>query len=137
MRLIGFNFSKISAEKFKGKKGEKLKINTDMDIEDISKMEENLLKGKEEVIKVDFSYIINYNPNFAKIELKGTMLFSIDPKESKQLLKEWKKKKMPEDFRIGAFNIILKKASLKALEMEDELNLPYHVPMPSFKRQSK
>jgi hypothetical protein len=28
------------------------------------------------------------------------------------------------------FNIVLKKSTIKALELEDELNLPYHIPIP-------
>jgi len=80
---------------------------------------------------------VDYSPGFAKGELEGKILIAVDPKIAKEILKQWKKKKMPEDFRLLLFNVILKKSSLKALYLEEELNLPLHMPMPSFKKENK
>ena len=46
---------------------------------------------------------------------------------------DWKDKKMPDDFRNTLFNLILRKASLKALQLEEEMNLPIHMQLPTLK----
>ncbi len=134
MKAIGFNFNKISAEKLESK-GKDLKINTEMDVSNIKKLDTDLFKGKDEVLEVRFVYNVDYKPDFAKIKIEGAIIFQTEQKKAKQILKDWKKKKLSEEFRLSVFNIILKKSSLKALELEDELNLPFHIPMPSFKKK--
>ncbi len=135
MRLIGFNFDKISVERLKDKV-EGLKITTNIDISDIKEIKSEILKTKEELVQVKFFYTVNYEPDFAKVDLKGTVLLSMEEKQAKDIFKEWKKKKMPEDFRMALFNIILRKAATKSLNLEDEMNLPLHIPLPSL-RQAK
>jgi hypothetical protein len=132
MRLIGFNFDKISIERLKDKL-EGLKINTNIDIADIVEIKTEAIKTKEQVIKVNFSYVVNYEPGFAKVDLKGRVIIAIEEDKAKEILKEWKKKKMSEDFRMPLFNIILRKAATKSLNLEDEMNLPLHIPLPSLK----
>ena len=133
MRAIGFNFKKIKAESFEGKT-EKINIKTNIDISEIKEVEKNILNTKEDILQVIFKYKVNYEPKFADIVVEGSTLISLEPKLYKEVLKQWKKKQMPEDFRLFLFNLILRKASLKALNLEDELNLPLHLPMPSFKK---
>ncbi len=139
MRIIGFNFTKISIEQLKepSELKEQLKITTQMDIPELTEIKSHILKTKEEIVKVKFAYGVNYDPDFAKIELEGRVLIAVEPKIAKEILKQWKKKKMPEDFKMLLFNVILKKSSLKALYLEEELNLPLHMPMPSFKKEEK
>ncbi len=136
MKLAGFNFTKISAEKFSDAL-EKLKINTNIDISDIFELKSDFLKTKEELLGVKFSYVVDYEPKVAKTEINGTMILVLEPKVIKEILKKWKDKKIPEDFRIPVFNIILRKSSLKALQLEEEMNLPLHIPSPSFKKEEK
>lgn len=135
MKAIGFNFTKISGEVLNAKKEKEMKINTKLNITDIDKVETNIFKGKDEVIKVDFKHEIDYEPKLAKIELEGSVILSIDPKEAKKVLKNWKKEETEETFKLGIFNLVLKKSTTKALEIEEELNLPFHMPMPSFKKK--
>lgn len=139
MKIVGFNFTKISAEKLKepSELKEQLKINTQIDVPELTEVKSHLLKTKEELIGAKFTYGVNYEPGFAKIELEGRILVAVEPKIVKDILKQWKKKKMPEDFRLFLFNVVLKKSSLKALYLEEELNLPLHMPMPSFKKEQK
>ena len=136
MKVIGFNFSKISIEKLKGS-AENLKINTEIEVPEIKEIKSNILKTKEELIEAKFAYIVKYEPGFAKVELEGRALLAVEPKIAKDVLKQWKKKKLPEDFRILLFNVIMKKSALKALNLEDELNLPLHTPMPSLRKEEK
>ena len=129
MRILGFNFSKISVERLKGKKGE-ISVNSNVDIEDIIEIKEDILKSQEKPIQIDFVYTVKYEPELAVVDLKGTIILSLDEEQAKEVLKEWKKKKLPDDFRTLVFNIILRKATIRALELEDEMNLPTHMPMP-------
>lgn len=136
MKVIGFNFSKISAERSQ-KSLDNVKINTKMNISSIEPLKSNLLNTNEDIINVEFNYSLNYEPELAKIELKGNIILSVEPKLAKEILKDWKDKKTSEDFRIPLLNIIFKKSSLKSLQLEEELALPSHLPMPSFKKGEK
>jgi len=134
MKVVGFNFNKISVERIEPLT-EGIKINTKIDISQIEQIKPDLFKAKEELVRVDFIYSIDYDPNFAKVELKGNIIISLEPKISKNLLSQWKDKKMPEDFKMELFNFILRKANVKALQLEDELNLPLHMPFPKIGKQ--
>ncbi len=132
MRLIGFNFTKINAEKL-SENATGLKINTGIDISDINEVKSTFFKTKEEMIAVSFEYNISYEPGFAKLGFSGKVLLGVDSKKAKEVLKMWKEEKVPEDFRLVVFNIILKKSSLRALQLGEEMNLPPHFPLPSIK----
>jgi len=136
MRLIGFSLNKIHVDKSL-KKFENVNINTKIDILSIEEAKSEFFKFKEEAIVVNFSFIITYEPELANIELAGSLILAVDSKISREVLKSWKEKKLPDDFRIVLFNLILKKSTLKALQLEEELNLPAHIPFPTFKKQEK
>lgn len=138
MRLIGFDFDKISVEKLSEIKDFKdLKINTNINVAEIESFESDMLKLKEDLLKVKFSYKINYNPDFAVMELAGNVILAMDNKMSKNVLKEWKDKKINSDFQIPLFNIILRKSNIKALQLEEEMNLPLHLSLPFLKKENK
>jgi hypothetical protein len=132
MRLIGFNFTKINAEKTSDNY-KNLKINTGIDISEIREVKSDLFKTKEELVGITFEYTITYEPGFAKLNFIGNVLLGLDSQKAKEVFKKWKDKEIPEDFRLALFNIILKKSSLRALQLEEELNLPTHFPLPSIK----
>lgn len=136
MKIIGFSFTKISVEKF-NEINKELKVNTNIDISTIKELKSNILKTKEELLGVNFIFTVNYEPNFAKIITGGNLIVSVEPKLLKEILKQWENKKMPEDFKISLFNIILRKSSLKTFQLEDEMNLPLHLPMGSFRKEDK
>ncbi len=136
MKLLGFNFTKISVEKFLDT-SENLKVNTNVDIGEIKKLKGDLLKGKEEFVGVKFTFTVDYNPDIAKIELKGTILLSVEPKMLKDVLKQWEEKKIPENFKLAIFNTILRKANIKALQLEEDMSLPLHLTLPHVKAEEK
>ena len=129
MKLMGFNFRKISAEKKKDS-FENLNLKTNLDIKNITSVKQGIFKMKEELVGVEFSFNIVYEPEIAELAFEGNILLSLDSKLARDVLKQWKDKKIPDEFRIALFNIILRKSSVKALMLEDELALPYHFPMP-------
>ncbi|HTY44163.1 MAG TPA: hypothetical protein VMC80_02885 [Patescibacteria group bacterium] len=135
MNVVNFSFRKISIEKFKDN-FDKINAKTNIDISDISSLKQDLFKTKEEFLGVKFNFSLIYEPDVARIDLSGDIILTLDSKLVKDVLKEWKDKKMPDDFRIEVFNIILRKAHLKSLELEDEMNLPAHVSFPIIKKEN-
>ncbi|MEK6833529.1 MAG: hypothetical protein AABY32_05780 [Nanoarchaeota archaeon] len=136
MKLIGFNFTKMDLEK-KSDNLKDLKVTTGIDISDVQAAKSDFFKSSEELIAVKFEYNITYEKDVAALKFYGSLIVSVEPKQAKDILKQWKDKKIPEEFRLNIFNIILRKSSLKALQFEEEFNLPPHIPLPSFKAQEK
>ena len=140
MQVIGFNLTKILAER--DEKFIKGSINTNIEFSDVKKETVELMKDAE-LSSIEFKFTINYAKpgneeevqGFVKFE--GRILLATDKEQAKELAKSWKKKEIPEDIKIPLFNIILKKCSTKALMMEEDLNLPNHMPFPQIKRQTK
>jgi len=118
-------------------KFENVSINTKIDILSIEEAKSEAFKFKEDPLAIKFSFNIDYSPNLAKLDLEGNLVLAVESKIAKEVLKSWKEKKLPDDFRVTLFNIILKKSTLKALQLEEELNLPLHIPLPSFKKPDK
>lgn len=132
---MGFNFTKISAERLKDK-AESIKFNTKINLSSIESVNSSTLKIKEEIVKIGFDYTLIYEPDFAKIEISGNALFAVDSKISKESIKNFKEKGLQEDFKIFVLNVLLKKVNLKALQLEEELNIPFHLPIISLNKES-
>lgn len=127
MQIIGFTLNKISIERKEKQQG-KLEIKQNINIDDISTDKINI--SDKEIIQTSFTFGVDYSPNFARVELKGQIALLPEKEELKDILRDWKKKQISERFRIPLFNFIMSKCNIKALDLEDELNLPLHVPMP-------
>lgn len=138
MKIAGFKFSKISIEQKKDSlnRSENLKADTSVDVSDIEEVKDIPLKTKEQVLDVKFKYNVDYSPGFAEVNIEGTVLIRLDPKTAKKVLKKWKDNELEEDFKMFVFNVIIRKSTLKALYLEEELGLPTHVPLPSVRKKS-
>lgn len=136
MKIVGFNFNKISAEKT-GTLSKDVKVHTQIDISEINELKSNTVNTKESLLGIVFSYAVDYDPGFAKIALNGNVLVLVDPDEAKKVLKQWDKKELPEEFKVDLFNIIMRKTNLKALQIEEEMGIPLHIPLPSFKKKTE
>ncbi|MFH1607505.1 MAG: hypothetical protein ABIA78_00010 [archaeon] len=134
MKLLGFNFTKINVEKISDKIND-LQINSKIDILSIEEVKTDLPIENNELIAVKFTYIIDYISNVAKLEFAGNLILSADKKVAKEIKNGWKNKKMPDEFKRLVFNIILRKSNLKAIQLEDDLNIPIHIPLPSIKKE--
>lgn len=144
MRLIGFDFTKISADRLKAFE-DKYTTNTNLDIKDI--IEENLqLLENQKVVKINFKFTVTYNAKdkkevkFGEVAMEGHLLFAAAEKEAVELLESWKKKNeknIPAGFRDPLFNLIMRKCAPKALDLEDSLGMPFHFPIPQIKSISK
>ena len=119
MRIIGFNFTKVSAEKSKEfKLGSK--INTNISFLDIEREESGIVKEESEVLRVSFNCSVTYTDtekqekeaNRGEVSLTGFIILMATKEESKLLLDSWKKKELPVAFKVPIFNFILKKCSI-------------------------
>lgn len=128
MQVIGFNFEKISAERKKMPEG-KVEVKSNINIKSIVPDKIELIKDKD-VLKFSFEFTIDYSPEIAKINFDGSVLIITEKDKTKDILKKWKTKKITDEIRVPLYNIILTKSNLKALQLEEELSLPTHVPMP-------
>ncbi len=130
MQVIGFNFEKILAERKNQKAGGKIEIKSNINVKEISPEKVDLVKDKD-VLKFSFEFTIDYTPEIAKILLAGSAIIMLEKDKAKEIMKKWKSgKKIVEDIRIPLFNMIMTKSNLRALQLEEELNLPTHIPMP-------
>ena len=127
MQIIGFNLTKILVEREEKIEG-KLEVKQNIDISDVSK--EKIPFSEGDAIKIKFNFTVTYDPDFAKLNLEGYLILMVDKNEIKKFLKSWKNKKLPDESKVSLFNFIMGKCNIKALNLEDELNLPLHVPMP-------
>tara|TARA_Y100000310_G_C20541020_1_gene743300 strand:+ start:138 stop:545 length:408 start_codon:yes stop_codon:yes gene_type:complete len=134
MKIVGFNFTKLSVDK-KTNEFKDLKIKTSVDIVEVRQIKPEVFQVKDNLIEISFKYDIDYNPDISKISLSGTVLTMMDQKMAKEFLKNWKKKKLPEEYSAMVLNIILRKSNIRALTLEDEMGLPSHLPLPSVKNQ--
>ncbi|SRR3989344_1976602 len=139
MPFIGFNFDRINAErniedtKFSGN----MSINHKMNIKDVIEDQVNLDK-KQDVLRFDFEFLLNYEPKVGKVKIEGHLLYLEEPKKMKDIVKEWKKdKKLPPEIMQGLFNTILAKSNIKALQLTQDINLPPHIPMPKLVKEKK
>ena len=134
MRIIGFNLTKILVQK-QEKSEERLQISQNINIKDIT--EEKIPITENKALKISFNLIVEYSNNYAKIEFEGTILVLAEKDELKKILESWKSKKIIEQIRVPLFNFIMDRCNIKALQLEDELGLPFHVPMPKLTLQQK
>ena len=127
MQVIGFNFKKISAERHKAPEG-KININMNITFDKLEKEEEKTLS--QDVMRADFDFSVKYE-NIADFVFLGAVYFTATPEKIKEMIKFWaKEKKLPEEIRVSLINFVLGKCNIKAMQLEEEFNLPSHIPLP-------
>lgn len=134
MKIVGFNYTKVSAERVAKWQPVK-KINTNIQFTDLIKDEAEAPKDVE-VLRVVFKFDVAYEPKNASVSLEGYVFLALSPNESKEAMKQWsKKKEVTEEIRNTVVKLIWKKCNLKAFQLEEELNIPTHLQLPqiSFK----
>ena len=131
MAIVGFNLTKVLVERKESFEG-KLNIKSKVNIEDIKKANMSISKDKD-TLQLNFTFEILYEPSFAKVIFNGNILLLLEFKESKELLNKWKKKSNIQDIdeatRESVYQLILRKCNIKAFSLEEELNLPMHIPL--------
>ncbi|MBX4196500.1 hypothetical protein KW805_02850 [Candidatus Pacearchaeota archaeon] len=142
MQIIGFNFTKIVATKEGSFSAASLKTNPTINVEftSIEKDKLDLLKDNE-IVRVSFKFSVAYGESRdkpdAEILMEGFIVLSLDKNQSKDILKNWKKKMVAPPLQMNLSNIVLKRCTIKALVLEEELNLPTHIRLPQLRMQPK
>lgn len=132
MQIIGFNLSKIHAEKSPNfqNKGR----NYNIEFTDLEKEKISLLKDSE-AINLSFKYNLTYGETDetqknkvkdkeAEVSFEGILKVSASKDEAKQFQKAWKKKQIPTGAALPIQNFILRKCSTKSVTLHDEIGLP-------------
>ena len=127
MRIIGFNLTKILVKKKEKIQGQ-LNVNQNIDVTDIKP--EKIPISENEALKIYFKFIIEYSDDTAKLEFEGIVISIPEKEELKRFLDTWKRKQLPEEMKALVFNFIMNKCNVLALNIEDDMALPYHIPMP-------
>ncbi len=135
MQVIGFNFTKIMAERpTESVRG--ATINTNIEFANIENENLPLLKDQS-ALKITFKFSVNYidagqkkETSLGNILFEGVILIATPPAVAKELLKNWKKKELTHAAQLPLFNLILRRCTLKALDLEDQVGLPTHIPLP-------
>ena len=128
--IIGFGFTKLTAEKFEGAKG-KIEVNNNVTIKNAVQADLSIGREKQDVVKFLFEFTSKYEPNVGKILFEGELLYMEEQKKVKEILASWKKdKKVPKELMAGLLNAILSKCNIQALILSQEVNLSPPIPMP-------
>jgi hypothetical protein len=133
IQVLGFNYTKLSAERYPDFKG-KLEINPNINIASIEKHELNLIK--QDAVKIVFSFGIKYK-DLADINLQGDIILRTDTKTQKEIIKGWKDKNLDQEIQTMILNLIMQKASIRAIELEEEMGLPIHIKIPRLEVSKK
>lgn len=136
MPIIGFGFDKISAER----KSAEIKDNKLQNGVKITSLKESKIKiGNEEksALNLSFEFIVDYQAQ-GKVELLGHLLYYDTPENIKTLIDLWNKdNKLPTAFGTRVYNYIFNKTHVKAMQLEEEVNLPFHLRLPTLKIKKK
>ncbi len=133
MKLLGSKYIKIFAQinpDFSGK----LNMNQNINIKKIEKYKPDL--SKQDSLRIEYIYTIDYK-ELGKIEIEGILFIGGDSKIQKDLLKSWNEKDHNTPEQIAVMNLIIQKASIKAVEIEEELSLPIHFKLPSLQPKTE
>jgi len=130
MTIVGFDFTKIDAEKKAPIKG-KININNNVAIKNVEEQNLHLGNEKQNAIKFQFEFTSKYDPGIGAITLGGDLIYMGDPKKVKEILDGWKKdKKLPKDISANILNNVLTRCNVQALILSRDLNLPSPIPLP-------
>ena len=128
--IIGFNISKIEAERSPEIKG-KLSIKNNVQIKDIENADLFLGQSKQAGIRFKFEYTSDYEPKAGKILLSGDLIAVDEEPKAKEIVDEWKKsKKIPPEVMAQVLNSILTKCNIMAIILSREVALPPPVQLP-------
>ena len=124
MKIIGAKFFEIEAKRDQDFSG-KIELKTNVQIISLEEIKES-----KDTLKVSYIFGVNYG-TLGEIKIKGDLFILSNSKTIKIILKNKKNKEYNTPEYINITNFIIKKASIKAFELEEELNLPIHIKLPT------
>jgi len=134
MAVIGFNFTKIAAQKLSNKTG-KVQVNNNIAIKSIEKSN---FSGdeKRQAVRVVFRYDGVYEPKIAHLQFEGDVILMLAKKEAEELVKGWEEKKAPVKSLSSAMNHVLERCNIEGVILARDMNLPSPIPLPKVNEKS-
>jgi len=115
MAIVGFNFTKINAEKSGTVKG-KININNNVSITKVENADLSIGSAKQNALRFEFEYATKYEPKLGELTLTGELIYLNTPEKVKEILDSWKKdKSVPKDVMPAILNSVLAKCNIEAL----------------------
>lgn len=129
MAIVGFNFSKIKANKEKAVSG-KVNINNNISLKKVEEAKLDINKAQK-ALKIEYEFSSKYEPEAGSIEIEGSMTLIEESGKADEILAEWKKsKKLPKEVMTDVLNTALTKCNIQALIMSQQISLPPPIQMP-------
>jgi hypothetical protein len=75
-------------------------------------------------------FTIDY-ADLGKEEIEGILFVGMDSKLMKEIIRSYESKKFDTSELLTIMNLIIQKASIRAFAIEEELQLPIHIKLPS------
>jgi len=128
MPIIGMSFASIEASKDDVIPQKEVKVNTMPEIVNVKEIDVQAFN--EKALSVEFDFTTKYDPAFAHIKIKGSVIYRAE--KSKAIVDEWKKsKKLPENMSLEILNYLFRRCLLKATMLADDLQIPPPMPIPT------
>ncbi len=138
MAIVGFNFTRIDAQRKSQAKG-KVNITNNVSLSKVEDAKLGVNKNKQS-IRVSFVFETRYEPELAKLRLEGDVILLEDKKKGGEILKHWKSANaLPKELMQGLLNSVLDRCNVQALILARDLSLPAPIPLPkvNFKEPKK
>ena len=91
MSIVGFSFTKITAERKSSVRG-KVNINNNIGIKDVKERELSFSKDQSG-LEFQFEFTADYEPQLGSIKLNGEVLYMESSKKVSEVMDRWKKEK--------------------------------------------
>ncbi len=122
-----FSIKTVEARKFVEEYNvSNVKISNKSMITDMTKLDEGL--------KIDFIFVVEYNPNLANIRIEGNLAYSGENSES--ILETWQEKEKDERVKKLQMSIV-QRCIAESILLAKQINVPPPVPMPQFQKKEK
>jgi hypothetical protein len=130
MTIVGFNFTKINAEKRNA--GGKINISSNVTIKTVEESKLNFGNKTQTPLVFNFEFVCKYEPDVGHIMLEGEVISLENEKSAKEVVKLWKKdkKKVAPEIMQPVFNTILSRSNIEAVILSRDMNLPSPIPLP-------
>ncbi len=130
MNILNVNFNEINAKRENKPKGQ-ININNNIKIENIEDSKIGAA-DKKKGVKISFKFSTDYEPGYAHIELKGSLLLLEDAKKAKEMLDNWKNKKnLNQDYGKTIIQAIMNRSLIETVIISREIDLPTPIRLPT------
>jgi hypothetical protein len=128
MAMVGFSFTKISAER---KPASNSAINIESNAGVTNVIELPVIEPKKALLKFEFVFTVKYEPGIGKIEFNGEVVQLYDKEYGLKVIDHWaKNKKLPGEIMPEVFNNILARSNVEAIVLSRDMGLPSPIQMP-------